>query len=94
MQEPSVRIVIGVNALPDSIRHSRILTNSDLVELGSVQDIPDVDASFDDDTLKNIFLYYSVNPEEMENELHIYAKELLAKGKLREAWQVLLTLNV
>jgi hypothetical protein len=94
MGKPDVRIAIGVNALPDSIRHSKILTDSGLVELGNVQDIPDVDASFDDDRLKNIFLYYSVNPEEMENELHIYAKELLAKGKVREAWQVLLTLNV
>jgi len=38
-------------------------------------------------------LYYSINPEEMEKELHTYAKTLLDEGKVREAWQVLLALN-
>jgi hypothetical protein len=29
----------------------------------------------------------------MEKELHMYAKQLLDKGKVQEAWQVLLALN-
>jgi hypothetical protein len=28
----------------------------------------------------------------MEKELHTYAKKLLAEGKVREAWQVLLSI--
>jgi hypothetical protein len=31
-----------------------------------------------------------MNPDEMEKELHLYAKKLLAEGKVKEAWQVLL----
>jgi hypothetical protein len=56
-----------------------------------VHSLPEADASFHDDRMKNIFQYYAMNPDEMENELHLYAKELLAEGKTKEAWQVLLS---
>jgi hypothetical protein len=55
--------------------------------------MPVVDPAFNDDTLKNIIQYFSINPEEMETELHRYAKQLLADGKVNEAWQVLLALT-
>ena len=45
---------------------------------------------FHDDKLKNIIQYYSINPVEMEKELHSYAKELLQINKVDAAWQVLL----
>ena len=54
--------------------------------------MPQVQPSFDKDKLKNIVLYCSLNPADMEEELHCYAKELLAAGKVEDAWQVLLTL--
>ena len=31
-----------------------------------------------------------INPDDMEKELHYYAKKLLDEGKVQEAWQVLL----
>jgi hypothetical protein len=58
-----------------------------------VHELPAIDPSFDDPQLKSIFQYYSVNPADMETELHTYAKKLLNEGKVREAWQVLLALN-
>ncbi len=48
---------------------------------------------FEDEKLKNIFQYYSTDPDEMEKELHLYAATLLDEGKVNEAWQVLLTLE-
>ena len=84
---------IGITALPADIRNSNILTNENLGLLASVPELPFVDAAFEDDRLKNIIQYYSINPEEMEKELHYYAKELLDAGKINEAWQVLLALN-
>jgi hypothetical protein len=54
--------------------------------------MPMVDPAFDDDRLKNIIQYYSINPDEMEKELHLYAKELLDIGKVTAAWQVLLAI--
>ena len=81
---------IGVEQLPVPIRESKILTQDDLVRLAAVNEIPRIEPSFTDDTLKNIFQYYSINPDEMETEVHIYAKKLLDENKLAEAWQVLL----
>ncbi len=93
VEKPNANIGIGVDALPQHIRNSAILTGNNLGLLGNSPELPVVDPVFADDRLKNIFQYYAINPEEMEKELHHYAKELLDAGKTKEAWQVLLTLN-
>ncbi len=79
--------------LPASIQNSTILTKENLVQLSNISDEPLIDPAFNDDRLKNIIQYYSINPDEMEKELHMYAKELLGEGKIKEAWQVLLSLE-
>lgn len=89
--KPNKELGIGVDALPDSIRNSNILTGNNLGQLANVQELPIVNSAFEDDKLKNIVQYFSINPLEMENELHMYAKELLAQNKVDAAWQVLLT---
>jgi flavin reductase (DIM6/NTAB) family NADH-FMN oxidoreductase RutF len=91
--KPNKEIGIGVDSLPASIRTSKILTGNNLGQLANVNESPNVDPAFDDNKLKNIVQYYSINPDEMEKELHYYAKELLDSGKVAEAWQVLLALN-
>lgn len=92
VEKPNTQLGIGVDALPKDIRNSSILTGNNLGQLGNVNELPVVDATFDDDKLKNIIQYFSINPDEMEKELHHYAKELLDAGKVKEAWQVLLAL--
>ncbi len=94
VHKPNVELGIGVDALPKSIRHSKLLTGNNLGQLANVQRMPDVDAAFYDDRVKNIFQYYALTPHEMEAELHRYAKELLDDGKASEAWQVLLSVQV
>ncbi len=89
--KPNTELGIGVDALPESIRNSKILTGNNLGQLANVSEMPVIEPSFDDPHLKNIIQYYSVNPDEMERELHTYAKKLLDEGKVRDAWQVLLT---
>jgi flavin reductase (DIM6/NTAB) family NADH-FMN oxidoreductase RutF len=88
--KPNKDLGIGFDALPEGIRHSRILTGNHLAQLANVQELPLINASFDDEQLKNIIQYYSLSPDEMEKELHEYAKQLLDKNKVNEAWQVLL----
>jgi flavin reductase (DIM6/NTAB) family NADH-FMN oxidoreductase RutF len=90
VEKPNTEIGIGIDALPVSIRQSSILTGNELAQLGNVTAIPAIDPSFDNDTTRKIFQYYGVNPEEMEKELHVHARELLRAGRLDEAWQVLL----
>jgi len=88
--KPNTQIGIGVDALPEDIRNSKILTGNNLGQLANVHEMPFVDPTFNDDKLKNIVQYYSINPDEMDIELQRYAKELLDAGKVAEAWQVLL----
>jgi hypothetical protein len=62
-----------------------------MLDLKDLNEMPVIYTSFDDLHLRNIILYNSINPDEMEKELHAYAKKLLDEGKVEEAWQVLLT---
>jgi hypothetical protein len=61
--------------LPVEIRTSTILTGNDLGQLANVSSIPVVD---------NTFVYVP------KLDVHTDAKNLLAEGKVDEAWQVLL----
>ena len=88
--KPSTQIAIGLDQLPENIRSSSILSGNDLGKLANVHEMPVIDASYDDDALRQIIQYYSINPDDMEKELHYYAKKLLDEGKVQEAWQVLL----
>jgi len=90
VEKPNTQLGIGVDSLPENIRSSPVLSGNDIGKLANVQELPVIDPSFDDDHLKQIIQYYNLNPEEMEKELHLYAKNLLLAGKTREAWQVLL----
>lgn len=92
VEKPHTQLGIGVDSLPETIRNSHILSGNDLGQLANVQELPVVDPAFDDDHLKQIIQYYNLNPEEMEKELHLHAKKLLAEGRVREAWQVLLAI--
>ncbi len=88
--KPNKEIGIGIDALPEAIRMSSILTGSNLAQLANVKEMPVIEPSFFDEHLKDIIQYFSINPDEMEKELHVYARQLLDKNKVHEAWQVLL----
>lgn len=90
VEKPNTQLGIGIDALPLHIRNSKIFSGNNLGQLANVHDLPVVEPSFDDAHLKQIIQYYSINPDEMEKELHSYAKKLLEAGKVKEAWQVLL----
>jgi flavin reductase (DIM6/NTAB) family NADH-FMN oxidoreductase RutF len=89
--KPNTQLGMGIDALPISIRTSKILSGNNLGQLANCTSIPVVNASFQDDHLKQIIQYYSVNPDEMEKELHRYAQQLLEQGNTDAAWQVLLS---
>lgn len=94
VEKPNTKLGIGVDALPEPIRNSRILTGNELGQLANVHEYPVIDPAFDDSELKHIIQYFSVSPDEMEKELHLLAKKLLKEGKVREAWQVLLAMEI
>jgi len=88
--KPNTQLGIGIDHLPQGIRHSKWLTGNHLGMLANVTAIPEVDPAFHDDTVNNIFQYYSLTPDTMEQELHRYAAQLLEQQQVAAAWQVLL----
>lgn len=90
VEKPNTQLGIGIDALPINIRHSTILSGNNLGQLANVQEMPVIDPAFNDNHLKQIIQYYSINPDDMGKELHTYAKKLLSEGKVKDAWQVLL----
>lgn len=91
--KPNVKLGIGMDLLPEGIRNSSILTGNQLGKLANVHELPVVLPSFDDAHLKSIVHYYSVNPADMEKEVHSYAARLLDEGNVDAAWQVLLAVE-
>jgi len=58
--KPNLNLGIGFDALPASIKNSAILSGNDLGMLANVSEMPFVDPTFHDDTLKNIIQYFSL----------------------------------
>jgi flavin reductase (DIM6/NTAB) family NADH-FMN oxidoreductase RutF len=90
VEKPNIQLGMGFDALPASIRNSTVLTGNQLAQLANATTIPDIDPVFEDAHVKQIVQYYSINPDEMERELHKHAATLLDQNKVSEAWQVLL----
>ena len=88
--KPNTQLGIGFDSLPDGIRNSSVLTGNQLAQLANVHELPSLWPGFDDEHLKNIIQYYSLNPGDLEAETHRYASRLLSENKVNEAWQVLL----
>jgi flavin reductase (DIM6/NTAB) family NADH-FMN oxidoreductase RutF len=88
--KPNLNLGIGIDALPNHIRNSAILSGNDLGILGNSTEIPIVAKTYDDERLRHILQTYSTDEELLRAELHRYAKELLARNEVDKAWQVLL----
>lgn len=91
VEKPLAKLGIGVDALPDPIRNSKVLTGNDLGKLGNVESIPELKEDFSIETkLSVIEVNYFEREILDEDELHQIAHQLLERGKVDDAWQVLL----
>jgi flavin reductase (DIM6/NTAB) family NADH-FMN oxidoreductase RutF len=89
--KPNLKLGVGIDQLPLHIRQSDVLSGNDLGLLGNSTSIPVVADMQNDERLIEILKDYRSEPSTLKNALHTYAKELLAKGKVEDAWQVLLS---
>lgn len=88
--KPNTDLGVGVDALPDNIKNSKILSGNDLGILGNCTSIPHVEADFVDTKANMIIAEHTIDDTARTEELHKYAKELIAAGDINAAWQVLL----
>ncbi|MDR5591602.1 flavin reductase family protein [Christiangramia sp. SM2212] len=86
--KPLSTLGIGVDAMPEEVRTSEILTGNDLGKLGNVEALPDNG---------EIEEFLKANSEEAElvksgdkKKIHKQAQVYLEKGQPEEAWKILL----
>ena len=84
--KPSDKQSIGFDQIPESIRNSKILSGNDLGMLGNVERLPDlseVEKMKQSDELL-------IARQNGKDAVHALAKQYLDKGKVIEAWAILL----
>lgn len=86
VEKPNVKLGVGFDALPEAIRHSKILTGNDLGILANVEMIPQLQPDFSDLQMDQLLL----NARNPKDVVHQYAAHLIAEGKVAAAWQILL----
>jgi flavin reductase (DIM6/NTAB) family NADH-FMN oxidoreductase RutF len=84
--KPNEKIGIGIDAIPEHIRHSKILTGNDLGMLGNIEKLPDAE-SVKQFKLNNQFTETSALETERNHQL---AQHFLSEGNVEAAWKVLL----
>lgn len=82
LSKPLATLGIGVDAIPEPIRNSEILTGNNLGKLGNVAQIPGLEEA-------NEFVQANNYTDKDKNSLHALAKNLLNENKVQEAWKVL-----
>lgn len=92
--KPNTQLGVGIDALPEGVRKSNILTGNNLGLLGNSTSIPLVSGILYDDRLSQIIRDYGSDEAGKENALHLYAKDLLDSGDVDKAWQILLASDV
>jgi flavin reductase (DIM6/NTAB) family NADH-FMN oxidoreductase RutF len=83
VQKPITSIGIGFDAIPNSIKHSKVLSGNNLGLLGSIEQLPTEAEILEFKKTLKVFAN--------EAERHNYAKSLLEVNKVKEAWMVLLS---
>lgn len=89
-------IGIGVDSLPEHIRHSKILTGNDLGKLGSLQSVPSAEDIIDIREMPEVSFLLSANPAitDKTEYLHKLAKKLLDVDKNEDALKILMLNDV
>jgi len=86
--KPIATLGIGVDAIPEHIKNSTILTGNDLGMLGNVEQIPSEEeiATFEKQTAERCPHTLKASQEDMHKKAHEY----LEKGDVATAWKILL----
>lgn len=94
VEKPLTKIAIGIDALPEAIKNSTVLTGNNLGQLGNVEAIPtadEVEAYRTSGAILELFEDFKHSREGLAIHLHTVAKRLLEENKVTEAWKVLLS---
>lgn len=80
IEKPITTLGVGVDALPASIRNSKILTGNNLGQLGNLEVLPTTEEITQLKNKKSL----------TEEELHLEIKKLVERNMVKEAWALML----
>lgn len=92
--KPNLKPAIGIDRLPESIRHSKVLTGNELGMLGNSEHFPSAEelSTVDiGDALEELRERFMNDEESFEYHKHLLAKEYLESHEVMKAWKVLLS---
>ncbi len=91
VEKPLLKRGIGIDAIPNEIRNSNVLTGNDLGQLGNTETLP-AKAEIEMYRLSPavVEIFNSLPGEDIKKKLHDKAKHFIAEGKIEEAWKLLL----
>ena len=91
--KPLITIGIGVDAIPENIRHSHILSGNDLGKLGNIERLPTAEEIVEFKASTEFLLVCETFKINKNNEaaLHEAAKHFLVKNDTATAWKILLS---
>lgn len=95
VKKPLTTMGIGIDAIPEWVRNSTVLSGNDLGKLGNVEKLPTLNELEDvklSAEVSNLISKYAQD-KNAEEQLHQLSKMLLKEGKVSEAWKVLLSLE-
>ena len=92
--KPLSKLGIGFDALPQSIKQSKILSGNDLGQLGNVEHLPlteEINVFKSTPEFKVFLEKLNQNNSDREVKLHTLAKEYLEKGDVQTSWKILMS---
>lgn len=87
--KPLATLGVGVDAMPDHVKNSMILTGNDLGMLGNVESLPTQDEI--EEFLKDVSERYPNVRDTSHREKHKIAQNYLSFGDVESAWKLLLS---
>ena len=87
--KPVSSLGIGVDAIPDHVKNSDVLTGNDLGMLGNVESLPSKELV--DSFVKDLGSRYPKIKESTVEEKHKMAHDYLSYGDVASAWKILLS---
>ena len=91
--KPNDKMSLGIDALPEEVRMSRILTGNELALLGSLEHFPtavEVAAYAKSDLVRQIRIKCAGEPEMLIQQVHLQVRELIANGEVIDAMKLIL----
>ena len=94
--KPLVAPGIGVDALPQEVRESKILTGNDLAQLGALLEMPnETDVNdFKLMELSELFIEHEGDGVALEHAVHSFAAQCIADGNAADALKAVMAFNL